>query len=133
VFRVRRSGGDLERAGEGSPLPAPTRWSQANPLATSGSSSARAPEPDPRDRWIDGGRDRASAGSVPGQHLTAIEALARAAYVVGTFDTKGGELSYVARELRGAGLRVVTVDLSTSGRPSTADVGPKEVAYHHPR
>jgi len=27
----------------------------------------------------------------------------------------------------------VTVDLSTSGRPSPADVGPQEVARHHPR
>ena len=31
------------------------------------------------------------------------------------------------------GLRVVTVDLSTSGKPSTANVHPREVARHHPR
>jgi uncharacterized protein (UPF0261 family) len=29
------------------------------------------------------------------------------------------------------GLRVVTVDLSTSGKPSTASVHPREVARHH--
>ncbi|MEX0760467.1 MAG: Tm-1-like ATP-binding domain-containing protein [Tistlia sp.] len=91
------------------------------------------PEPDPRDRWVDGGREAAGATPAEPARLTPGEALDRVAYVVGTFDTKGTELGFLARELRGAGLRVVTVDLSTSGRPSTADVGPKEVAYHHPR
>ncbi len=56
----------------------------------------------------------------------------RAAYVVGTFDTKGRELLYLRQCLDKLGLRVVTVDLATSGKPSTASVHPREVARHHP-
>jgi uncharacterized protein (UPF0261 family)/ABC-type branched-subunit amino acid transport system ATPase component len=57
----------------------------------------------------------------------------RAAYVVGTFDTKARELFYLRQCLDKLGLRVVTVDLSTSGRTSTASVHPREVARHHPQ
>lgn len=56
----------------------------------------------------------------------------RAAYVAGTFDTKGRELFYLRQCLEKLGLRVVTVDLSTAGRTSTASVHPREVARHHP-
>jgi uncharacterized protein (UPF0261 family)/ABC-type branched-subunit amino acid transport system ATPase component len=55
-----------------------------------------------------------------------------AAYVVGTFDTKARELFFLRLCLERRGLRVVTVDLSTSGKPSTASVHPREVARHHP-
>jgi uncharacterized protein (UPF0261 family)/ABC-type branched-subunit amino acid transport system ATPase component len=57
---------------------------------------------------------------------------ARSAYVAGTFDTKGRELLYLRQCLEKLGLRVVTVDLATSGKPSTAHVHPREVARHHP-
>lgn len=57
----------------------------------------------------------------------------RAAYVAGTFDTKGRELLFLRQCLERAGLRVVTVDLSTSGRTSPASVPPREVARHHPQ
>jgi uncharacterized protein (UPF0261 family)/ABC-type branched-subunit amino acid transport system ATPase component len=56
----------------------------------------------------------------------------RAAFVAGTFDTKGRELFYLRQCLEKLGLRVVTVDLSTSGKPSPASVHPREVARHHP-
>ena len=56
----------------------------------------------------------------------------RAAYVAGTFDTKGRELFFMRQCLERLGLRVVTVDLSTSGKPSPASVHPREVARHHP-
>jgi uncharacterized protein (UPF0261 family)/ABC-type branched-subunit amino acid transport system ATPase component len=56
----------------------------------------------------------------------------RAAYIVGTFDTKGRELSYLRQCLERRGLRVVSVDLSTSGKPSSANVHPREVARNHP-
>jgi uncharacterized protein (UPF0261 family)/ABC-type branched-subunit amino acid transport system ATPase component len=56
----------------------------------------------------------------------------RAAYVAGTFDTKGRELFYLRQCLERLGLRVVTVDLATSGKPSPASVHPREVARHHP-
>ncbi|CAN7675707.1 Tm-1-like ATP-binding domain-containing protein [Variovorax sp. LjRoot84] len=58
---------------------------------------------------------------------------ARAAYVAGTFDTKGRELFFLRQCLERSGLRVVTVDLSTSGRTSSASVHPREVARHHPQ
>ncbi len=57
----------------------------------------------------------------------------RAAYVAGTFDTKSRELFYLRQCLEKLGLRVVTVDLSTSGKTSTASVHPREVARHHPQ
>ena len=57
---------------------------------------------------------------------------ARAAYVAGTFDTKARELFFLRQCLEKLGLRVVTVDLSTAGKPSPASVHPREVARHHP-
>ena len=57
----------------------------------------------------------------------------RAAYVVGTFDTKGRELGFLRGCLEKLGLRVVTVDISTSGQPSSAMVNPREVARCHPK
>ncbi|WP_238137060.1 Tm-1-like ATP-binding domain-containing protein [Variovorax sp. JS1663] len=57
----------------------------------------------------------------------------RAAYVAGTFDTKGRELFFLRQCLERLGLRVVTVDLATSGKTSPASVHPREVARHHPQ
>ena len=54
------------------------------------------------------------------------------AYVVGTFDTKGAELNYVADLIRAAEVPVVTVDLSTTRKPGGTDVTPDQVAAHHP-
>ncbi|MFO1037925.1 MAG: ABC transporter permease [Geminicoccaceae bacterium] len=60
------------------------------------------------------------------------ERIGRTALVVGTFDTKGNELRYLRDRLRALGVHVRTVDLSTSGKPSTADVSPVQVAGSHP-
>ena len=57
----------------------------------------------------------------------------RAAYIAGTFDTKGRELFYLKSCLEKLGLRTVTVDLATSGKPSAANIHPREVARHHPK
>ncbi len=57
----------------------------------------------------------------------------RAAYVVGTFDTKGRELGFLRGCIEKLGLRVVTVDIATSGKPSSAMVNPREVARCHPK
>ncbi len=57
----------------------------------------------------------------------------RAAYVAGAFDTKARELFFLRQCLEKLGLRVVTVDLATSGKPSPASVHPREVARHHPQ
>ena len=59
--------------------------------------------------------------------------MGRAAYVAGTFDTKGRELMFVRSCLEKLGVRTVTVDLATSGKPSPAMVHPREVARHHPK
>ena len=59
--------------------------------------------------------------------------IGRAAYVAGTFDTKGRELGFLRTCLEKLGLRVVTVDISTAGRPSAAMVHPREVARCHPK
>ena len=57
----------------------------------------------------------------------------RTAFIAGTFDTKGRELKFIRDALRDLGVRTRTIDLSTSGRPSSADVTPQEVASAHPR
>ena len=57
----------------------------------------------------------------------------RAAWVVGTFDTKGDELHYLCERIRAQGVAVVSVDVSTSGRDDVrAQISAREVAGHHP-
>lgn len=53
-------------------------------------------------------------------------------YVVGTFDTKGDELRYVAGLVSSRGLPVTTVDLGTTSDAADATVPAREVAAHHP-
>lgn len=57
----------------------------------------------------------------------------RAAYVVGSFDTKGAELAFIADRIRAQGVHAVTVDVSTSAAvPRGCDVSNAEVAAAHP-
>jgi len=56
------------------------------------------------------------------------ERIGRTAFVVGTFDTKGRELKFIRDRLKALGIPTRTVDLSTSGKPSAADVTPLQVA-----
>ena len=102
----------------------PTRWSQPVPVAqieaqarTSSAASLRAAD--------------ASAAHVRPRMPTA----GGDPYVIvaGTLDTKGDELRFMRDILKQQGLRVRLVDLSTSGKPSGADVPPIEVALNHPR
>ncbi|MCW2236858.1 ABC transporter permease [Azospirillum canadense] len=99
---------------------APTRWG-------SGSRTAARPAPD----------SLASAlveDTAPREMAVPIaQTVGRAAYIAGTFDTKAKELFFLKNRIEKLGLSTVTVDLSTSGRPSPADVGPQEVARHHPK
>ncbi len=90
-------------------------------------------------RWGSTGRDHSVAGNQPAAapesrvvELPVAQTLGRAAYIAGTFDTKGRELLYLKACLDKLGLRTVTVDLATSGKPSPATVHPREVARHHP-
>jgi uncharacterized protein (UPF0261 family) len=140
VFTVRRSADEA--------LPAPrtpeperavrafTRWNAADPQSR------------PRDRLVEARAepaaeppslaDAAATVQDSGRDARVLEfpvaaTTGRAAYVAGTFDTKGRELFYLRNCLEKLGLRTVTVDLSTSGKPSPAMVHPREVARHHPR
>ncbi len=93
-------------------------------LAYSNSAPARRSEAQPAVR---------PALADPAQAMpTVAEMTGRTAYVVGTFDTKARELQFIGHRLRAAGMPVTTVDLSTSQRPSSADVTPPEVARAHP-
>ena len=53
-------------------------------------------------------------------------------YIIGTFDTKEPELTYVAELVRSAGAPVRTVDVSAKPVRSSADVSNGEVAGFHP-
>ena len=55
-----------------------------------------------------------------------------AVIVAGTLDTKAQELNFLRDRLCAHRLPVKTVDLSTSGKPSSADVPPHLVAAFHP-
>ena len=59
--------------------------------------------------------------------------IGRTALIAGTFDTKGAELGFIRDRLRGLNIPTRTVDLSTSGKTSRADVAPMQVAAMHPR
>ncbi|MEM5492866.1 ABC transporter permease [Hoeflea sp. AS16] len=54
-------------------------------------------------------------------------------YICGTLDTKGDELRFMRDIIKAQGVRVALVDLSTSGKPSGAEVPPTAVAGFHPR
>ncbi|MGY6534959.1 MAG: Tm-1-like ATP-binding domain-containing protein [Pararhodobacter sp.] len=56
------------------------------------------------------------------------ERVGRRVIVAGTFDTKARELTFMADKVRALGLPVRTVDLSTSGKPVSADVSALQVA-----
>ncbi len=57
----------------------------------------------------------------------------RRVYVAATYDTKGQEAEYVMDLLRRDGLEPVSVDVSTSGAASAAQVQASEVAANHPQ
>ena len=98
---------------------APTRWSGAGPEAKAPAEESKAARP---------------AGSAQSSVLRArvSDAIERTAYIAGTFDTKAKDLLFIKSCLDRQGLRTVTVDLSTSRKPSPAAVSPTEVARHHP-
>ena len=103
----------------------PNRWSLQRCRA---SAAASAPPSSPR---LPNRHDRRRPSAVFDMPLA--ERHGRTALVVGTFDTKGRELKFIRDTLRELGIRTRTVDLSTSGKPSSTDVTPQEVASAHPR
>ena len=89
--------------------------------AGSGAAEARGPAPSPT-----------TADSARVFDLPVSRSANRAAYIAGTFDTKGRELFFLKQCLDRLGMRTVTVDLSTSGGTTSASVPAREVARHHP-
>jgi len=111
----------------------PTRWSRANWSDDGGGASAPMLP-------TDEGGDSASRpfDATPEPMFKEPMAMSQRApskrvIVAGTFDTKGAELNYIRDCIVGIGLPVLTVDLSTSGKPSAAMVPPHMVAAEHPR
>ena len=101
---------------------APTRWSQPVPVAqieAAARTRTIAPEP-------------AAAMPIEAVDLRPIHRGGAAPVIVaGTLDTKGAELRFIRDQIAAAGVRVILVDLSTSGGPSPADVPPHHVAAYH--
>jgi uncharacterized protein (UPF0261 family)/ABC-type branched-subunit amino acid transport system ATPase component len=112
VLTVKRANDELVPPDDGErSIGGTTRWgSSRNPLPVE--------EPKPEPRVVE---------------FPVAQTAGRAAYIAGTFDTKGRELFYLRSCLEKLGLRTVTVDLATSGKPSSAMVHPREVARHHPK
>ena len=93
-------------------------------------SAGRCRRPACGNRWSTASRpedDRRRMFAIP-----FAERIGRTAIVAGTFDTKGRELNFIRDRLKALGIPTRTVDLSTSGKPSTADVTPLQVASMHP-
>jgi uncharacterized protein (UPF0261 family)/ABC-type branched-subunit amino acid transport system ATPase component len=121
VYRVERSGDAPATGGmvaEGSPpaLSLAERW--------------KMPASSLRDSLVEGARPADAGDSIFA--IPFAERLNRTAIVAGTFDTKGRELNFIRDRLKASGIATRTVDLSTSGKPSTANVTPLQVASMHP-
>ncbi len=106
------------------PVP-PTRWSQPVSLSRIETTA----------RIVSAGETTLPAERAPA--ATVLRPLAApgegVVLVVGTLDTKGPELRFVRDRIREAGLPTRLVDLSTSGKPSSADVPAQQVALFHPQ
>src|SRR5215468_3410621 len=100
----------------------PTRWSQPVPVAQiDASARTRTTVPAP-----------SVVATAPAVELRpVIRGGVAPVIVAGTLDTKGAELRFIRDQIAAAGVRVILVDLSTSGAPSPADVPPHHVATYY--
>ena len=114
----------------------PTRWSKPVPVTSFEAAAADLAGPRrlrPADGLSGAGSAR-HAGAARGGPLRPLSPEGDpVVLVIGTFDTKGAELKFVRDRLVEAGQRVKLVDVSTSGRPSAADVPPHQIAAYHPK
>ncbi len=99
----------------------PDRWSQPVPVRVIEGSARTRTDLRPRN------------GETIKDHRPATRRLSETVLVAGTLDTKGDELRYLRDRLNGHGLRVQIADLSTSGKPSGAEIPPHVIAGFHPR
>ncbi len=135
VFTVRRAHGDgassLDAVVPGA-VRGYTRWNAGGTAAPAVDVLRASASASGTDEPVDNGRQKQSQRQAQIFDFPVAASSGRAAYVVGTFDTKGRELFFMRQCLEKLGLRVITVDVSTSGHPSTTSVHPREVARHHP-
>ena len=100
----------------------PTRWSQPVPVSqieTAARTHTIAPEP-------------AATTAAPAIDMRPMHRGGAAPVIVaGTLDTKGAELRFIRDQIAAGGVRVILVDLSTSGGPSPADVPPHHIATYY--
>jgi ABC-type branched-subunit amino acid transport system ATPase component len=137
---------DLDTDVETSPPKAATDSAAARPALSKGPVRIFISNPTPPTRWsqpVPIARIEAAARTVS-VGVTRLEEVARhrrepattqtsgppVVLVVGTLDTKGAELRFIRDQIAAAGVRVILVDLSTSGAPSPADVPPHHVATY---
>ena len=115
----------------------PTRWSTAEnlkplpPKAAPTRWSTSQPEPE-SDAETDVPAEAALRQDNAPLKLPIADTVSRAAFIAGTFDTKGKELLYIKSLLDRQGLRTVTVDLSTTGLPVSTTISARQVASYHP-
>lgn len=105
----------------------PNRWSRPVSIRLI-EGAARTLTPVPQGS-LGAGRPTAALASLPAVARNG----ANVAYVAGTLDTKAVELRFVRDILKQSGLQTAMVDLSTSGKPSGAEIPPHVVAAFHPR
>ncbi|MEL6234437.1 MAG: ABC transporter permease [Pseudomonadota bacterium] len=97
----------------------PTRWSAPVPVKVIEGAARTKTEIAPKAAAARPQRSARGAGGI--------------VYVCGTLDTKGAELRFMRDILKGQGVQVQIVDLSTTGKPSGTEVPPHAVAAFHPR
>ena len=105
----------------------PTRWTPPVPVARI-EAAARTSSSNGRTTTA-GARTATTYTASPAGDR--VRDLAGVVLVAGTLDTKGVELRFIRDLLKDAGVRTRLVDLSTSGKPSSADIPPMQVAAHH--
>jgi uncharacterized protein (UPF0261 family)/ABC-type branched-subunit amino acid transport system ATPase component len=120
-------------AGETRPTTGPLRIYQSNPsIPTRWSQPAAVELIEARARTSSSGnlRRAEAIGDIVSLRHAAVSS---DPYVIvaGTLDTKGEEIRFVRDLLKERGIRTRLVDLSTSGKPSAADVPPTEIALNH--
>ena len=111
----------------------PTRWSRAHWQASAGSE----PQTSDLSSESSSGTDRPATSSFSASTPRDVKPLfstdaAGQVLVAGTFDTKSKELEFIARRLSERQIKAISIDLSTSGKPSSAHIPPHQVAAYHP-
>ena len=134
VFTVKRAGDvDAPSLDEDRSVAGFNRWNAASPGVVRRDISA---QPGP-DLWNaeklaeDKERVKAERNAKIFEFPVA-QSARKVCYIAGTFDTKSKELYFLQNCINRLGLMTVTVDISTGGQTSAANVSPQEVARHHP-